>query len=174
MSSVRLARAFAVIVPSLVVALAFLLSSVSDAGSRAGLSEADRPVGFLVMAVVAALAWILGTSSMFSLFVATTRLPAAVRGSAREIVLGHRRALARVEEQDEPLITGDGRRISVGRLLILGFFTFPVFLFFAPLLLGWLLRSGVYRPLEMAAIGSMGVVVVAWTAFLLIRAVRSD
>lgn len=167
-----MAKSLTFIVPSIVAALAFLASSLSDAKSGAGLSEDNRPIGFLMMAVAAAGGWIIGTSGMFSLFVATSRLPAAVRVSAMEIVFGMRSTLARPENLDEPLMTRHESRVSVGGLLILAFFTFPLFLFLAPLLLGWLLRPGVYRPLEMAAIGAMGVVVLAWTAFLLLRAVR--
>jgi len=172
MRSIRLATSLAVIVPSIVVAVAFLTSSLSHATSGAGLSEANRPIGFLMMAVAAAGCWIIGTSGMFSLFVATSRLPAAVRVSAIEIVFGMRSTPPRPHNLDEPFITRHESRVSVGGLLILAFFTFPLFLFLAPLLLGWLLRPGVYRPLEMTAVGAMGVVVVAWTAFLLLRAVR--
>jgi hypothetical protein len=173
MSPVRLAASAVVVVSLSVCIAAFFASALSQASSGAGLAEAHRSIGFLAMAVFAVVGWILGTSAIFSIFVNPKRLPAPVRRLAVIIVFGPHRGASRVGENlDEPVVVGNTSRVSVRRLLGLAFIELPLFLFLAPLLLGWLLQPVVYRPPETAAVGTMAVVLVTWTVFLAVRAAR--
>jgi hypothetical protein len=65
------------------------------------------------------------------------------------------------------------RRLTLAvALFFQAFLVLPLFVFVAPLLLGWLLQPIVYRPGEAEAVAVMGVVVVDWSVFLVWRAVR--
>jgi hypothetical protein len=124
------------------------------------------------MASFAVFGWILGTSAMFSIFLAPARLPRVAQPCAAVIVRGPRYAAASPDGRwrNDPAVTGDDRSISVPRLFGLALVELPLFLFLAPMLLGWLLQGEVYRPPEAASVAVMAVVVTAWSLLLVGRA----
>ena len=169
MRAQRIAGYCAIVVPIAVVILVFAWTWSSSAGSGAGLDEGDRPIGFVMLAVLGVGGWLMGTTAMASLFLATTRLPDVARVFATTVVRGPRYAASIGDGPwpDAPVAMADD--MSVPHLLFLAFFELPLLLFVAPMLVGWLAQGGVYRPEEATIVAVMAAVATAWTVYLLVR-----
>ncbi len=175
MRSLRVVGLSAIAVPLTVGIVLFLVTWRSSATSGAGLSEENRPIGFILMAAFAAFGWVLGSSAMFSIFLAPRGLPRVAQPCATLIVRGPQYIASFPDGRwrDDPAVTDSDRSISMPRLLGLALVELPLFLFLAPMLLGWLLQGDVYRPPEVASVVVMTFAVTAWSALLVAR-VRSS
>lgn len=151
-------------VPLVFVVALFGATALSRATSGAGLSEDDRPIGFVLMAVIAAAGWVIGTSLIASVHVRSARLPRGVGAFASCVIWRSARP-----PTDESFATS----LTTPRLLWLAVVELPLFLFLAPILLGLLLQPVVYRPVEAGSVLAMGVVVAGWSAVLIASVLRS-
>ena len=157
----RLANIVSVVIPLFVVVGMFLLAWLGHASSGAGMSDSNRPVGFIMLACGGALNWLIGATYFARLHVAGERLPRPVRSLRSRI----RRDLARRAGAD-PATEAPDLPPSIGDLLGGTLAMSLVWLWMAPMLLGWLLQPGVYRPAEAAGVALMGLVVLGWSAIL--------
>ena len=152
------------------VVLTFQDARHTHTTSGAGISEADRPLFYVVVACFGLFGWVLGTSALFSIFMPAARLPRPMCLGAAMLVRGQSSGWS--ANLDIPAIASDAPRVSALRLLLLAFLELPAFLFLLPMLLGWLLQTGVYRPVEAATVAAMGVLAWVWSAFVLTQALR--
>ena len=168
----RLVR-WAAVVVLLAVAIAAFGFAVTWQGTfgLAG-TETDRLILTVIMAVLAAGGWAVGTSALFVLFCPPKRLPRGAHAIAAGYVRGYRslQVLAEAEWRDHPAVNPGPTSISTGRLLGVAFLEIPLLVWLVPLLLGWLVRGDAYQPVQAACVAAMGVVAVSWAVILVLRA----
>ncbi len=137
------------------IALAcFLGALLLPQSSGAGISDSNRPIAFILLALTGAVGWIVGAADVAGPYLELSRLP----NTARVLVA----AVARPTPtpRQGPARQGQAQR------LVNALIARSALMFIAPMLLGWLFQPGVYRPVEAAIVAAMGLVVVAWSAVL--------
>lgn len=158
----RLASAATLGIPVGLTILVFLVTWLNATTSGAGMSEGNRPIMVFMLAAFGAFGWFIATSALYAVHRRADGLPRTARVYALQLVWG-------------PSSNRDGTlpartTATVRQLVGLAAVLLPVLMFTPPMLLGWLTQRGVWRLEEAAAVGVMGVVVVAWSLFLVMRA----
>jgi len=160
------ASALTFILPVALSVLVFLATWLNETRSGAGLSEDNRPIAMFMLAAFGAGGWLMGTSALYAIHRPPNRLPRTARLFALQVLWGW----PSDEHGSRPARAVAGVRQLVGLAVVV----LPVLTFTPPMLLGWLVQTGVWRPEEAAAVGAMGLVVVAWSLFLIARARQSE
>ena len=156
-----------IVVPTLLVVMLFISALSSPMSSGAGMSAANRPIGYILISGIAIVGWIGGTSTMFAMFHDPRRLPWRARSFVEGLFYPNDPSSPRHFEG--PLATTPGNGISPLGLFIATVLHVPLLTFLPGLLVGWLLRGGVYDPIETLAVGAMTASILSWTVYLLAK-----
>ena len=141
----------------------------SGARTRAATAVTSQSQGRSDSAMTAG--WVVGTSTAFALLRPPSELPLGLRHVADYLARGapDPRRVAAIAERDGPA-GARSREGDIGGGLVNSAVLLFCLLPWAPFLLGWLVRGGVVRPVEAAAVVAMGVVSIGWTVILILRA----